>query len=83
MRILAGLDVVVEALELLVFLLDADQPAFPGAEERRDAAQCDINEPRDVGEGAELVEQDAADDAREEADRRSEKPSRTKSSVSR
>src|SRR6185503_3514269 len=68
----AGLDVVVEALEFLVLLLDADEAAFPGAEQRRDAAQRDIHEPRDVPERAELVEHDAADDAGEEPDRRAE-----------
>src|SRR5688572_28227253 len=71
-EVLAGFDVVVEALELLVLLLDADQPAFPGAEQRRDAAEREVDEPRDVPEGAEVVEEDAADDAREQADGRAE-----------
>ena len=64
----AGLDVVVEPLQLLVLLLDADQAAFPGAEQRRHAAQRDVDEPGDVLERPELVEHDAADHAGEQAD---------------
>jgi len=71
-QVLAGLDVVVEAFEFLVLLLDADQAAFPGAEQRRNGAESDVHEPRDVRERPELVEHDAADDAREQADRGAE-----------
>ena len=58
--------------QLLVLLLDADQAAFPGAEQRRHAAQRDVDEPRDVLEWPENVEHDAADHAGEQADRGAE-----------
>jgi len=62
-----------EAGEFPVFLLDADQPALPGAKQRRDAAEGDEHEPGDAREWSEVVQQDAADQAREQADRCADK----------
>src|SRR3974390_749562 len=64
-----GLDVVVEALELLVFAADADQSAFPGAEQRRDHHDRAVHHVRHAGaEGLEVPEQLDADQPGDEAE---------------
>ena len=75
MQELAGLDVVVEARELAVLGRDADQPAFPGAEERRDADEQERDQVRDRdAERVEIPQQVDAEDADRAADGAADDP---------
>src|SRR5262245_53155460 len=62
-QVLAGFDVVVELLELLVLARDAGQAAFPGAEHRDDRDEDEIDVTRDVrAEGFEVHQESSPDE---------------------
>ncbi len=66
---LAGFEVVMEPRELAVLDADADQPAFPGAEQRRHADQGVVDECRYLdADGIEVIEQDHADQPDQETE---------------
>jgi hypothetical protein len=65
---LAGLDVLVKLRELAVLVADADQSAFPGAEQRCDADQRHVNEGGDLdAERVEVVDRPDPQQAHEQS----------------